>query len=288
MAIFCTADSGCLPRAMIEGQRRVGDAVAGTNTRLVTPSAWSRWGLLRSGAQPERIAVVPHGVDTSLFRPASTEQRAAMRRSLGWTGRFVFLNVSAMTDNKGIDLLLRGFAQAAQANSDALLVLKGADELYPSGRFAEENLAKLRQAERSLCEGRLRYIGRTLSFRELAALYQAADAYVSPYRTESFNLPVLEAIASGLPAICTAGGPTDDFTTPDVALRIGSRLLPDPRYEAEQVKLEADLGHLSELMRQAMSDTAFADAARRLGPALVEARFTWKHAVDSLLAALPC
>jgi hypothetical protein len=45
-------------------------------------------------------------------------------------------------------------------------------------------------------------------------VYGAADVYVSPYRAEGFNLPVLEAMACGLPTLTTKGGPTDDFCNP--------------------------------------------------------------------------
>ncbi|MEG4807439.1 glycosyltransferase family 4 protein [Microcoleus sp. F8-D3] len=61
-----------------------------------------------------------------------------------------------------------------------------------------------------------------LSFAQIAELYQAADVYVSPYLTEGFNLQVLEAVACGLPIICTAGGPADDFTS-NFALQIESK-----------------------------------------------------------------
>lgn len=285
-AVLCTADFGCLPRVMIEGSIPLKEAVAGTDVRLITPSAWSRWGLLRSGVPAERITIVPHGVAPAVFKPVSAARRAALRRQLGWTDKFVFLNVSAMTLSKGIDVLLKGFAQAVRVNDEALLVLKGADAIYASSRFAKGMAAGIGREARRLCRGRVRYMGETLSFRQLAGLYQAADVYVSPYRTESFNLPVLEAIACGLPVICTAGGPTDEYIAPGLALRIESQLLPDPFREPEQIKLEPEADHLATLMRQAMTDPGLAETARRDGPALVAERFTWGHAVDRLLAAL--
>jgi glycosyltransferase involved in cell wall biosynthesis len=191
-----------------------------------------------------------------------------------------------MTTSTGVDLLLRAFADVASRNPEALLVLKGADDLYSSAGYVKHAMSGIEPETRKLVQGRTHYLGRTYSFRQLAQIFQAADVYVSPYRTESFNLPVLEAVATGLPVICTSGGPTDDFTTPDVALRIESRMVPHPRYEPEQVKLEPDVEHLTTLMHKVMTDRAFAETAGRCGPALVEARFTWRHAVDSLLRAL--
>jgi glycosyltransferase involved in cell wall biosynthesis len=63
-------------------------------------------------------------------------------------------------------------------------------------------------------------IGGNLSPAQLRALYGIADCYVSPYRAEGFNLPVLEAIACGTPVIVTQGGATDDFCPDSVAYRI--------------------------------------------------------------------
>lgn len=285
-AVLCTADFGCLPRSMIENRTPLKEAIAGTDVRLITPSRWSRWGLLRSGIPAERIAVVPHGVAPALFKPASPQRRAAIRRQFGWADKFVFLNVSAMTLSKGVDVLLKAFGQAVRVNKEARLVLKGVDAIYPSSEFAKSFTAGMGREARRLCRGRVRYLGETLSFRQLAHLYQAADVYVSPYRTESFNLPVLEAMACGLPVICTSGGPTDEYTTPAVALRIESRLLPDPYREPEQIKLEPDPDHLATLMQQAMADRRLAESARRDGPALVGEQYTWGHAVDGLLAAI--
>ena len=287
--VFCAADCGWMPRAAIENRMPLKQAHAGTDVRLITPSRWSHWGLLRSGADPERVSIVPHGVDTSLFRPASADERAEIRRELGWSGKFVFLNVSAMTGNKGIIMLLQAFAGAARANGDAVLVLKGLDDLYQSVKSVRQKLAQLGGEVENASRGRIQCIGRSLTFGVLAQLYRGADVYVSPYHSESFNLPVLEAVASGLPVICTAGGPTDDFTTPEVAHRIESKIVArkgGAHRDQEEVVLTPNYRHLKTLMRRVMEDRALAASARSHGPALVQANFTWGHAVDRLLAAL--
>jgi glycosyltransferase involved in cell wall biosynthesis len=55
----------------------------------------------------------------------------------------------------------------------------------------------LSDAEKRTIEPRLHYHGNTLSFGDMALMYQMADAYVSPYFSEGFNMPVLEAAACG-------------------------------------------------------------------------------------------
>jgi glycosyltransferase involved in cell wall biosynthesis len=118
----------------------------------------------------------------------------------------------------------------------------------------------------------------------MAALYQAADAYVSPYQAEGFNMPVLEAMACGLPVICTKGGPTDEFTHPDFARRIDSTLV--AMKEEDKLRLAPDVDHLIALMADVVGNGAFLEQARTAGPAFVATRFTWTHVVDRLLQVL--
>jgi glycosyltransferase involved in cell wall biosynthesis len=95
----------------------------------------------------------------------------------------------------------------------------------------------------------------------IASMMQAADAYVSPYTAEGFNLPVLEAAACGLPVICTRGGSTDDFVSDDFALRIKSTLVqPRPGVMA----LEPDRWDLLSLIAKVATDEKLrAKAPRR-------------------------
>ena len=66
------------------------------------------------------------------------------------------------------------------------------------------------------------YLDNELSSEEMIGLYTACDCLVHPYRGEGFGLPVLEAMACGLPVICTGGGATDDFATDAFAYRLKS------------------------------------------------------------------
>ena len=59
--------------------------------------------------------------------------------------------------------------------------------------------------------GAIRMLSGHLTLAQLNSLYNLADAYLTPYRAEGFNLPALEAQTCGTPVIATAGGATDDF-----------------------------------------------------------------------------
>jgi glycosyltransferase involved in cell wall biosynthesis len=189
---------------------------------IITPSRWCALAYERFGLAPERIHVVPHGVDRDVLR-ADVGRRAAARVALEIEDHEqVFLSVGAMTPNKGIDLLFAAFARLAARRPGVRLVLKGADDLFPSRDMVKAALNELPPGEREIVLRRMIYTGSTYSSRKMADLYRAADVYVAPYRAEGFNLPVLEAAACGVPVICTSGGPTDEFTDASFCGRIRS------------------------------------------------------------------
>lgn len=256
----------------------------GPEVTIVTPSNWSRLGLVESGAAESRVAVVPHGVDTAIFHPVEETERAQLRRKLGWEESFVFLHVGAQYEWKGTGLALKAFAAMAATEPRARLALKGVDDIYASRASVARLEHGLTAAEQALIQSRLHYVGDTLSFAALANLYRAADVLLSPYLGEGFNLPALEAIACGLPVICTEGGPTDDFIRDDFALRIESRLVPTA--DKQGFWLYPDLDHLIALMRQVVGDDGLARRARKHGPEHVRAHYTWEHAVARLLEVL--
>ena len=195
--------------------------------RVVTPSNFSKKGFLNLGLREDQISVIPHGVSHETFRPADKAGREKNRRLNGLDG-FVFANISALTPNKGIDILLPAFARVARRHPSTKLLLKGSDMLYNSGDTLKGLLNKLTAEERDLIIPRLIYVGGDVKVRRLAGIYQSIDAYVSPFRAEAFNLPLLEAAASGVPVIYTGGGPADEFLDPAFHTRVESTLMMTP------------------------------------------------------------
>jgi glycosyltransferase involved in cell wall biosynthesis len=253
---------------------------------IVTPSRWAALAFERFGFPPERVHVVPHGIDPLVLCPDETSRRTT-RDALGARDAFVYMSVGAMTWNKGLDILLAAFARVAETEPDVRLVLKGADALYSSRDLVHEVLGDLPARARETVAARLVYEGRTLSARAMAGLLRAADCYVSPYRAEGFNMPVLEAMACGVPVLCTSGGPTDEFTDPAFAGRIRSQVLKgrvDTTQEGDA--LAPDLDHLVALMRDAARDRDRAPALGALAAKHAADNCTWAAMTDLLLARL--
>lgn len=234
------------------------DEITADNNIVVTSTRWSRDRLIDFGFREDKVRVVSCGVDLATFCPLSVEEMAAQRKALQIpTDAVVFLNVGVPTWNKGIDLLLRTFAQVHRRFPNARLILKDARGLYG---FPVDHV--LKEVERdypglmtAATLAAISVIPNNLSQTQLRALYGVADWYVSPYRAEGFNLPVLEAQACGTPVITSSGGATDDFCSTSAVRKIATvfkrGVLSGSR---ESCWVEPDFHALETLMLQAASE----------------------------------
>lgn len=283
--VFGTAEYLSVPPSFFAGGISAAEAQKRSGFAMLTPSNWSKQGFVRSGMAPENVTVLTLGFDPAVFQPVTQERRARIRAEIGFSpDDFVFYHAGSMSLNKGLRFLLPAFASLAQTHPHARLLLKGLDSLYSSKQVFEAQLGSLAPDVARAVTSRLRYVGERLSYADMARLYQASDCYVSSYVGEGFNMPVLEAAACGLPVICTAGGPTDDFVTEDFALQIASTLEPVAVSSVPQAMgLIPDQEHLAHLMLCAIDDAEFRELARTAGPKFMGERYTWAKVVDRLL-----
>jgi glycosyltransferase involved in cell wall biosynthesis len=203
------------------------DAFVRDDNLIITTSHWARGRIIEAGFPEEKVHVVSHGVDQGSFFPVSAEERAASRTNLGFhDDETVFLNVGVAVWNKGIDLVLRAFARLREKGHKVRLILKDQRDVYRMG--VDSMVQNLIPTCPALADpatiAAISIIPGNLTRPQLRQLFGMADCYVSPYRAEGFNLPVLEAIACALPVIVSSGGATDDFCDDDVAWRIETRL----------------------------------------------------------------
>ena len=283
-AVFAVTEYLILRPFLIRGGQRFDEVMDGNDVLLITPSRWSKRGMVNSGAPPERVHVVPHGFDGKVFNRPECEQRQQWRKEAGVEDSFVFLAVGAMYGHKGMLALLQGLAAVARKHPHVRLILKGMDAVYASKRFLVNTMQQLSAEDTQIVRPRVRYIGQTLPAQQMARLYQTADVLASPSFGEGFNLPVLEAAACGLPAICTCGGPTDEFTTEAFTMRIDSRL--EPLEKNPGFRLQPQYDHFVDLMFKAVEDEPYIRTAREAAPAHVSPRYTWERVTDELVCML--
>lgn len=289
--VFGCTEWGILPQTILRGMgvKSLREAHINSDSIIITASEWSRQGFLNSGAVPERIAIVPLGFDPNVHHPLDESDRNSLRQKFGWSDYFVILNIGIMwNERQGVALLLKAFAEIAQSYPEARLVLKGRDAIFKSKESIKAATQQaLTDGQIELIKPRIKYIGENLSATDIAALYQAADLYVSPYSAEGFNMPVLEAVACGTPVICTKGGPTDEFTSPDFSFHIHSKLKNFRDAEGDtKFYLEPDFDHLLELMETALKNSNLRTKYQRAGCEFVNQRFTWSKVCDRLLEVL--
>jgi len=225
---------------------------------VVNSSNWVIHKLVEFGFPPEKIVLVPHGVSPEIYFPSTPEEQSIFRPQFNATpDHFVYLNVSAMTWNKGVDLLLRAFAEVRRTHSNARLVLKDNSKLYGYGvdDAVQRVCAEFPDLMTEEVRSSIVLLKSTLSLQQLRILYGSVDAYVSPYRAEGFNLPVIEALACGTPVIVTSGGATDDFCDEDTALFIRSEQIDNKARKIREsgFHLEPDLQHLIQQMEAAIT-----------------------------------
>jgi glycosyltransferase involved in cell wall biosynthesis len=222
------------------------DAVSRAD-RIIAVSNATREDLLRhTSASPERITVVHHGVDR-IDRASSDEQETFRKEVLGISPvEKFFLNVGVIQTRKNIGNVVLAAARLARSR----LVLAGGD-----GYGAEEIHALI---EREGMTGRVMRLGHA-SPATLRLLYSTAAALVFPSLEEGFGMPVLEAMAGGLPVItsnCSA--------MPEVAGE--AAILVDPRSVSE----------IEHAMLRVVEDEAFTEELRRRGLQRA-ALFTWER-----------
>ncbi|MCC5953149.1 MAG: glycosyltransferase [Acidimicrobiia bacterium] len=148
-------------------------------------------------AQPDRIEVVPPGVDHAFFSPGD---RRGARTALGLDERPVVLFAGRIQPLKRLGLAVE--ALASSTVDDAVLVVVGG----PSGPDGADELAAVRGRISALgLEGRVRFVP-PQPHHLLSSWYRAADVVLVPSRSESFGLVALEAAACGVPVVAAAVG----------------------------------------------------------------------------------
>lgn len=147
-------------------------------------------------AAPERIGVIPCGVNLELFSPVD---KALAKQQLGFSDSKIILFVGRIEPLKGIDQLLKAVAYLPNIQGVRLMII-GGDEHSQSDVDRLQKLARQLQIQDSVT-----FLG-LIKQEQMPYFYSAADVCVIPSYYESFGLVALESLACGTPVVATDVG----------------------------------------------------------------------------------
>ncbi|MEZ5321186.1 MAG: glycosyltransferase family 4 protein [Microthrixaceae bacterium] len=193
---------------------------------------------------PERLFVVPVGVDPDLFRPLPGTERTPFQ---------IISTASADVAMKGQRFLLEALAKLRTEYPEARLVL--------IGRLKEGSAAQRTIAELGL-EGAVEFVS-GVSDERIVELYNESACAVVPSLYEGFSLPAIEAMSSGCPLVATTGGALPEVAGPDGETCIAVA--------------PGDSGALASGISRVFLDPDAAERIGRAGRDRVVDRWTWRN-----------
>lgn len=156
------------------------------------------------GPPDDRIVTFPWGIDLDRFHPGPSS--LDLREKLGWDTAEIFISTRSWEPVYAIDVLLRAFILLYRKRPAVRLVLLG------DGSLADE----IHNAINDLGLSGLVHTPGRVSQAELPEWFRLADAYVSSALSDGTSISLLEAMASGLPAVVSESFGNLEWVKPGV------------------------------------------------------------------------
>lgn len=173
--------------------------------KIIVLSDFSKQYIINTYHQdPERIIIIPGGVNSNEFMPA--RDKIALRKKLHLPeNKLILLTARRLVGRMGLENLILAVKRISEEINNIILIILGEG-------FLKERLKYLIHKEN--LEEKVKLLG-FIDFKEISNYYQASDIFILPSEyDEWFGLVTLEALASGLPVAATPVGGTVEILSP--------------------------------------------------------------------------
>jgi glycosyltransferase involved in cell wall biosynthesis len=175
---------------------------------ILVPTKQYKRLLMDGGFEGDKIDIMPRGINGERFNPSFRDQK--VWDDYGLNGNFKFIYAGRVSREKNIEIMIKAFTQLIEAGTNADLIIVG------DGPQRDELQLKYNDPQ-------IVFTG-YLYGDDLAKAYASADLFVFPSLTDTFGNVVLEAHASGLPAIVSnEGGPQEIVESHGSGLIVSAR-----------------------------------------------------------------
>jgi len=212
-----------------------------------------------AGIDPARIHRIPHGVDLARFRPASVEERAALRARLGVPAADTVLTFTGrLLRGKGLETLLAVFTELAARHAGLHLMIVGSG----AGQTLSIEDVLRAQVQSAGLSARVTFTGRVDNVDDWL---RASDVFAFPSEFEALGISLVEAAACGLPCVASRTGGIVDVVDHDV-----TGLLHEP----------GDKAGLTAGIERLLADRPLRDRLARAARDRAEREYDWTRSVE--------
>ena len=254
-----------------------------------TPSNWAKEILEGQGLPIGKVDLVPEGVAPEIFHPFCRAWHEKRHPEI-----FRFLMLGKFEARKGYAQLIEAFVKAFGKDTNVELLIKG--DFFHLGR--EVRGAKLLDFVRRYGAPNIRLLTGEVSREDLFLIYNSADAFVFPSRAEGWGLPLIEAMATGLPALAVNYSGQTEFLkeVKGYFMPVAYKMVPINDSEYQQFALgdegdwgrwaEADIDDLAQKMRDMVKHYGDWREKGLTASNILRSKFTWTSAVNIALESL--
>lgn len=254
------------------------------------PSYHNKHAYTGVGIDPNKIHVMPHGVEVERFNPDVEPLKYN-------SGKFNFGSIFDWTERKNPVALIRAYYNAFYKGEDVTLTIRTfwRFPLEKSREYIMSEVQKIKDGYAGRKDfPKVLFWFNTVNEDVLPNLYKSFDCFVMPTRGEGFGLPFLEAMACGVPTIGPNWGGNMEFMNDDNSILVSGKIVPiehqmflrmQPQYGGQRW-FDIDEEELSKAMRwvydnkdkaQAIADNAVKD---------VQENWTWKKTAAKIYKRL--